>query len=63
MTITDFLQLIAKMRTAQKDYFQFRSKRDLQLSMRLEKEVDEAIKTINKQDTPEFKQLSIDHFL
>jgi hypothetical protein len=63
MTITDFLQLVHKMRSAQSDFFKFKTKRDLQLSMRLEKEVDEALKQLNKQDTPDFKQLSIDHFL
>ena len=49
MTNGEFEQFIHKvrmMRTAQKEYFQQRSKAALERSKRLEKEVDEAVQNI-----------------
>lgn len=44
----DFFEKVAKMREAQKAYFKTRSSQQLQLSKRLEKEIDQEIERVNK---------------
>ena len=42
-SINDFVSLVKKMRTAQKDYFHTRTKAALERSKQFEKEVDQAV--------------------
>lgn len=44
--LVEFVQLVEKMRTSQKDYFKSRSKFDLNEAKKLKKEVDSKIKEI-----------------
>ncbi len=48
MTPKEFFEKVEKMREAQKNYFKTRSSMALQLSKRLEKEIDEEIVRVNK---------------
>lgn len=48
MTPKEFFEKVEKMREAQKNYFKTRSSMALQLSKRLEKEIDEEIARANK---------------
>ena len=47
MTPKEFFKLVAKMRQAQRDFFNTRSKDALFTSQRLEREVDAEIKRVN----------------
>ncbi|HHK40966.1 MAG TPA: hypothetical protein ENJ50_00990 [Planctomycetaceae bacterium] len=44
--LKDFADLVQRMRQAQQQYFRYRTKAWLELSKRLEKEVDDAIRDI-----------------
>ena len=44
--LKDFADLVQRMRQAQQQYFRYRTKPWLELSKRLEKEVDDAIRDI-----------------
>lgn len=48
MTPKEFFEKVEKMREAQKNYSKTRSSMALQLSKRLEKEIDEEIARVNK---------------
>lgn len=47
MNAKQFFDLVSEMRTAQKSYFNTRSRIDLQTSKRLEKQVDDEILRVN----------------
>lgn len=47
MTYMDFVELVCKMRTAQKKYFRTRSNADLANSKCLERQVDNALREIS----------------
>lgn len=47
MNAKDFFNLVSYMRETQKEYFRTRSSEVLQLSKRLEKQVDDEIKRVN----------------
>lgn len=48
MDAKEFFEKVVKMREAQKNYFKTRSSMALQLSKRLEKEIDEEIVRVNQ---------------
>lgn len=47
MTTKDFIDLVCRMRSAQKQYFRTRSLADLDESKRLERDVDKALREIS----------------
>jgi len=59
MTIETFIETVAKMRHAQKEYFLFRNKTDLKKSMHLERIIDEELKIIKAFPDSNFKQLEL----
>ncbi|WP_373248797.1 hypothetical protein [Bacteroides thetaiotaomicron] len=48
MTPKEFFEKVEKMREAQKNYFKTRSSMDLQLSKKLEREIDNEIARVNQ---------------
>ena len=48
MNAKEFYDAVVKMREAQKEYFKYRLSSDLNKSKRLEKEIDDKIKRVNK---------------
>jgi len=48
MNAKEFYDAVVKMREAQKEYFKYRLSSDLNKSKRLEKEIDDEIKRVNK---------------
>lgn len=48
MDAKEFFEKVVKMREAQKNYFKTRSSMDLQLSKKLEKEIDDEIARVNQ---------------
>jgi hypothetical protein len=50
MTNTEFIDLVAQMRTAQKSYFRTRSKTILEQSKALERQVDAAIVQLTQEN-------------
>lgn len=48
MNAKEFHDAVVKMREAQKEYFKYRLSSDLNKSKRLEKEIDDEIKRVNK---------------
>ena len=48
MNARQFYDTVVKMREAQKEYFKYRLSSDLNKSKRLEKEIDDEIKRVNK---------------
>lgn len=55
--MTNFENLVADMRKAQKDYFRTRSQGALQSAKQLEKQVDEHIKKVQKEEDDLFDLL------
>lgn len=48
MNAKEFFEKVVKMREAQKNYFKTRSSMDLQLSKKLEREIDNEIARVNQ---------------
>ena len=53
MTLSEFAWLVAEMRAAQNLYFKDRRTSDLEKSKRLERRVDDAIRSIGKPPEPQ----------
>lgn len=51
MKIDDFVELVGKMRAAQKEYFKFRKPEVMRESMNLEKAVDKALQEFKDEPT------------
>ena len=50
MTQNEFIDLVCKMRAAQKAYFRTRSYEDLDRSKKLEREIDQALRNFSEDD-------------